>query len=275
MGLFNAYLKPGPGIDKNIPPKKGVSLFIDILGRKFFKLIEANFLYFIISLPYFVVSMFFLAPQFSDMIFEGHIYEADFSLNMGMNILFSGMLFNFYGAGPASASYAYITRAFSRGEYTWILSDGIDKFRENFRYSMIISLIDISFIFVTGVALRFYSSSETIAAMFLYCLILIVFVIYAMSHIFIYQVIVTFNCTFREVIKNSLILTAEKLPMCILLSLIMGIVCFIIFGLSNFISVIIYATIGLSLTRFPLEFYAARVIKKLIDKSDMVINKES
>ena len=52
MGFFN-YSKPGPGIDKNAPKKKGVALYLELFFRKFWELIRINVLYFIFSIPAF------------------------------------------------------------------------------------------------------------------------------------------------------------------------------------------------------------------------------
>ncbi len=46
MGMFFNYDRPGPGVDKNAPKKKGVSLFFELLGRNISKLLLSNILYF-------------------------------------------------------------------------------------------------------------------------------------------------------------------------------------------------------------------------------------
>lgn len=51
MGLFNRYLKPGPGISKHQPQKNAVFRFVDIYFRKFWKLCGVNLLYVLVSLP--------------------------------------------------------------------------------------------------------------------------------------------------------------------------------------------------------------------------------
>ncbi len=52
MGLFNInYSKPGPGVSKNEPEKKRFFLFWELYARKFFKLVIANLLYALVSLP--------------------------------------------------------------------------------------------------------------------------------------------------------------------------------------------------------------------------------
>lgn len=50
LGLFD-YSKPGPGIDKNGPKKKGFVVFFEIYFRKFWKLCTANLLYVLVNLP--------------------------------------------------------------------------------------------------------------------------------------------------------------------------------------------------------------------------------
>ena len=50
FGLFD-YSKPGPGVDKNAPRKKGFVVFFEIYFRKFWKLILVNLLYVLVSLP--------------------------------------------------------------------------------------------------------------------------------------------------------------------------------------------------------------------------------
>ncbi|MGN0994872.1 MAG: DUF624 domain-containing protein [Butyricicoccus sp.] len=52
MGLFTPnYLKEGPGISKDAPPKKGVALFVEILGREFWQVVKLNLMFLICCLP--------------------------------------------------------------------------------------------------------------------------------------------------------------------------------------------------------------------------------
>ena len=50
FGLFD-YNKPGPGVDKNAPKKKGFVRFFEIYFRKFWRLATANLLYILVSIP--------------------------------------------------------------------------------------------------------------------------------------------------------------------------------------------------------------------------------
>lgn len=50
FGMFDSS-KPGPGVSKNEPEKKRFFLFWELYFRKFFKLVIANLLYVVVSLP--------------------------------------------------------------------------------------------------------------------------------------------------------------------------------------------------------------------------------
>ena len=52
MGLFHPnYDRPGPGIPKGLPPKKGIALFWDILKREFTNLVSLNLCFLFFSIP--------------------------------------------------------------------------------------------------------------------------------------------------------------------------------------------------------------------------------
>ena len=58
FGLFD-YSKPGPGVSKIAPKKKPFIVFFEILGRKFWKLIIANFLFVLFALPVVTIGLAF------------------------------------------------------------------------------------------------------------------------------------------------------------------------------------------------------------------------
>ncbi len=49
--FFKNYYKPGPGVDKNAPPKKGLALYIDLLTIDFWGFVGLNMLYVIFCIP--------------------------------------------------------------------------------------------------------------------------------------------------------------------------------------------------------------------------------
>ena len=103
---------------------------------------QTNFLYTLVSLPYLVFIFVFLAPIVINGLginvsMEAH-GEFDAAVMTGilevvLRTMITLFIFNFMGAGPVSASYAYITRCYTRGEHAWIASDGWDQFKDNFK----------------------------------------------------------------------------------------------------------------------------------------------
>ena len=276
MGIFNSYLKEGPGIDKNAPKKRGIFLFTEVFFRKFFLLIRANIIYFLFSLPFLAISIFILAPVIASALgLESLINSTSDPKTVGvmMNFVIGTAVFNFFGSGPAGAAYAYVCRCFTRSQHTWVWSDGWDKFKENFKYTMLLTVLDIVVIFMLMTAIRFYSGTMieiagSLDGMFgiLKYIMYFVFAFYMLMHVFAYQMFVTYENTFISLIKNSFIFTLIKLPACVLLFIVTAII-YIVIGFNlGLLFFPVYAIIGMSLTRFPLEFYAARVIEKNIEK---------
>ena len=267
MGLFTNYSKPGPGVDVNAPKKKGLFLYLEVLGRKFFPLIKVNCLYVLASLPFFAIALFVLAPLLTDA-FVGYSLAGDTQSQQRVMfaLLFAGLIFTFYGSGPAASSYSFVTRSFTRSEplYGGLLSDSWDKFKENFKYAMLYVIMDIVVIYIVISAIRFYAMGGTLLSLALYFFCVLIFAVFSISHMFAYQIMVTFDCKFKDIIKNSIILTIAKLPMCILLGVISTVICSVFCSLGLF-GIIIYAVVGMSIAKFSLEFYAARVIDKNIE----------
>lgn len=274
MGLFNSYLKEGPGVEKDAPKKKGIFLFFEVFGRKFFKLMQANILYFLVSIPFLALALFVLAPMVSKGL---GISDAILALDDGeylsafVEVILTVLIFNMFGSGPAGAGYAYVTRCFTRCEHAWIASDGFDKIKENIKNSLLLLVFDVVVIILAANGAYFYSNIDILpgflSAFFKY-VILLIFIIYMFAHIFAYQIMVTYECKFRAVVKNSIILAIAKIPMCILLSAIAMFIYLVLANYTGLLSIVIYAIVGMSVTRFPLEFYAARVIEKNIENTN-------
>lgn len=266
MGIFNRYLKEGPGVEKDAPKKKGIFLFAELVKRKFFLMLKANALYSLVSIPFFAIALFVLAPVMRTAFIPSAL-TVDPWMQILFDVFFAGIIFTFFGSGPASASYAFVTRSFTRSEHVWVASDGFDIFKENFKSAILLIIIDIVVVYLAMNAIYFYSMNTDALSVFLRIFITIMFSLYAISHMFIYQIMVTYECKFLEVIKYALIMTFAKLPVCILLSAIACVVWTLLLYYLGVIGIILYLIIGLIIARYPLEFYAARVIEKNIAKT--------
>ncbi len=262
MGLFFND-RPGPGIDKNAPKKHGIFLFLELLWRKLGKIFLSNMLYFAVSLPVLVlynfIIMFFLSAVISDA--EGVVR---------VSVLLTALLAIFWGTGPVSCGYAYLMRGFAREEHVWLWSDFWQKTKENFKYGIIIFIIDILMLIIGGNAFYFYwqmlEAGGILIKVALAILAMAAF-IYTIMHFYIYQFAVTFENTLKNVYKNSLLMTLATLPMCAVSGAIVFVLTDFVFGkLQVMAAILLTATLWISLMRFIIDFYTARTIKRqLID----------
>ena len=287
MGLFNGYLKEGRGVDKNEKKKRGFFLYIDILWQKMSKLVAANCLYSITSIIWIVLLYFFfgyvliytgVANSVTDVIMsampDGDAAVVAGNVMVQLQIFFAVSVFVMWGSGPSSAAYAYVNRSFTRQEPVWVVSDGWDKFKENFKQSMIVLLIDALFLFFAIFSVYYYrnlyTSQHNIIWLMLEYIIIVASVIYTMMHSYIYQIMVTFDCSIGTIYKNALLITLAKLPGNVLTTAISAgflFLVFIIINLNALFAAIIVMVFGLCFTRYVTDFYAARVIEKTVLKN--------
>lgn len=269
MGLFgNNYSKPGPGVSKDAPEKKGIFRYFEMFFRKFWKLLQVNMLYFVASIPFMVI-MFLLSPTdyLVNLVYSSITDEATF-ISLIIRAMFAVMMLILFGSGPASAAYAYITRCFTRAEHAWILSDFKDKFKENFKQGIILSIVDIVFVALIVVAysvyLSQYSSTGSSIWMIILALLTTMTFLYTIMHFYIYQFMVTFQNKTIQLFKNSFIFAAANMPMCIFLLVFAVALNFALFTFipNPLLVLILDFIVGISLARFPIEYSASRAISK-------------
>lgn len=279
MGLFSFnYAKPGPGVDKDAPKKKGIFLYFELLGRKFFKLCQVNMLYFLFSIPYIVLMFLFITGffggYFTELIQsisssgEKISSESVSTVILMITSLLTMLFFALWGSGPASASFAYVTRCFTREEHSWIWSDFIRIFKENFKQAMIVVVMDFVVLFLMLNALIQYWQLYTTQNQFIYALLMyfcfMMFIIYTFVHFHIYQLMITFECKFKDLLKNALMLAFGKAPMNLVLAAIAIFLLGIMFNyLQPMFAVLLCFLVFLGLVRYPIEFYSARTIQRI------------
>lgn len=287
MGIFGGgYDKPGKGVDKNEPKKKGFFLFFDILIRKFTKFLGLNCLYTMVSIIWILALYLFGGLIISGTDIVNTISTAILSTSAGaglnletvqgsvmitLQLAFAFGIFTLWGSGPASAAYSYITRCMTRGEHTWIVSDGLDKFKENFKQGMLVLLIDAILLVLGTNAAYFYHTlyvgTGSVIWLTLSYVTILVLIIYTMMHPYLYQIMVTFECRIGTLYKNALLITIAKLPGNFFTTLLSFSVIVLLFSLLNpLAAALVLVVVGLCITRYPTEFYAARVIERSILK---------
>lgn len=264
MGLFNGYLKEGPGVPKNAKEKHRFFLFFELFGRKFSKLIQLNMLYVVLLIP-------FIFGLFSSLMVNPNLYNGE---TLNVQILATQPLIQFSGniigmivfvlslflAGPATAGFTYVIRNFQREEHAWVMSDFFEHFRKNFKQATAMAFIDAIVYFLLYVAFVFYAYmiGDVNPAMaqispFLLAAVCVIAIVYTWMHFYIHTMMVTFKLSLKDILRNSLLFAIGKLPVNLLITVICGaIVLASVYYL--FIGAILAALITVSLIGFIVVF---------------------
>lgn len=304
MGILNmkGYNKPGKGVDPLAPKSEGIVLFFEIFIRKFWKLIQANLLFIVFNIPAFLI-LFYLSGLFSNAVLNAYPNEiaqlvglsapdtsnADYNIayvlvDSGIRICAMLIFTIFWGSGPASAGLHYVLRNYAREEHSFLLSDFKDAYKENFKQSIAVFIIDIIFMFVFFYAISFYSSQDNImkyAVYIMYCLV----IFYTIIHLFIYPLMVRYKLSLPKLFKNAALFAMVSLPysflvIAILLGLTVGVVYFGAAHLSSgaftmllVIYLILMVCLMFSFTGFIVSYNAERQIIRHLDDSAQVDEK--
>lgn len=263
MGLFFNYTKPGPGVNKGEPRRKGVGLYFELFFRSFGKLCLANIIYFATSLPvmaiYFIASLYFLGVAMPELS-PTAIFQASIIITLIVSIL--------WGTGPASSGFTYILRNTAREEHFFTISDFFEKMKESLKKTLAFLVIDLVMFISSAASIYVYGSmAKTGGAIYSVLLFgaLITLFFYTIMHFYMYEFEITFENSFIQIYKNSIIMSLATLPMCIVITLVVYFATTLILGFLNPVVVlIIVAFFWLSMMRFVVDFYAARTIKKKI-----------
>ncbi len=256
FGFFD-FTKPGRGVSKEETVGHPAQVFFQVLGRKWTKFVQLNLLYFVFMLPLIFV-LFLFAPLLQSeepqAILDLYLYEI-FSLNYIAVV----------GIAPLTVGFSYILRNYSREHHAFIWSDFIDQIKENWRKSLLLLLIDIVVVVLVTVSYRFYTQIAADNLIFTVCrwFVVVAAVIYFMMHFYIYQLMVTFDMSFKIIMKNSFMLTLAKLPFNLLLLL----ACIVVSGLvffSPILGVLFCAIFAIALIGYIVNFYVNNVIYKIL-----------
>ena len=190
MGFFSAhYTRPGPGIPKNLPKKKGFARYFDIFTRNISDLFLVN-LYVTLT---FIPASFFLAI---------------FLLSNPKPLLFLILTWLLLiPVGPAIVSLNYITIKMIRDIPNDIWYDFKKNYKSNFKQACVATafialfflgvIFIFTFILITDIKMNFFV---------MFCLFFSILLFTSMSNL-IYSQIATVALPLKAIIKNSLLLT--------------------------------------------------------------------
>lgn len=177
--------------------------------------------------------------------------------------------------GPCTAGVCYVVRNWARDEHAFIWSDFKDAVKENWKQSLVISLITSFMPILVYMGWRFYGQlAVTNTFMVLpQVLVVMVAVIWSVCVTYFYPLLVTYQLKLRDVLRNGILLGVARLPLSVGIRLLhcvpilLGLLlCFIwnpIYG--AMILFAYYLLIGFTLSRFVTASYTNGVFDKYLN----------
>lgn len=232
---FGLYSIDGKGVGKNDPEILEHPTFMNfftLFGRQWNRLISVNllfvlgnfpiFFYFIYRAGYF--GMTSTAPYYQQFIplygasqFEGSPVTAALFGAFGIQVpttvntpttliflwLTGLLLFTF---GPVNAGVTYILRGMLRGEPVFLWADFRYTIKKNFRQALPMGMLDLCGLLLLGYDVIYFWGNLTSVQMYImFYMSLFMFVVYFLMRPYIYNIMITFDLTWRKILKNSLI----------------------------------------------------------------------
>ena len=269
FGFFD-YTKPGKGLSKEDVDKKGVALYLDIVGRRFWKLIQLNFLFLAASIPAIIIG--WMISVFA-VTWLASLSQVEFSQEWinGLTLLavFVTVIFlQLCGSGPASAGMNYVLRKYANDTHSWVWSDFWDNFKSNFKQSVAVYIINVFLTSIMAVSFVFYRKfMQGFSSTVLSTIIVVIFAMFYMMQIYTYQIMVSFELKLKDIYRNALILVLAKLPWNVLTLVVTLLLFRGIFALAMSVPIVgvaVVLAIFYALLNFTQIFMSNNVIKKLL-----------
>ncbi len=178
--------------------------------------------------------------------------------------------------GPVQAGMAYVTRNWARDEHAFIWADFKDAVKENWKQALGVSAITSVVPIILYVCWMFYGQMAEQNAFFYVPQILTISlgVIWMLGLTFMYPIIVSYKMTFKDVVKNSILLAIARLPQTIgirLLTALLLALCLFLFvftGAGMYALLVLgayYIFLGFAMTRFIQASFTNAVFDKYIN----------
>ncbi|MBQ7075198.1 MAG: YesL family protein [Clostridia bacterium] len=263
--------RPGPGISKDAPEKRRFFLFFEVIGTKFTKLIQLNFIYILT-----------LIPLLFGLYFSVNINTANF----GKEPLFQinpdyisiiVLVASVFVTGPATAGFVYVLRNMQRREHAWVWSDFWTQYKRNFKQGTAMAAIDLICYTLLYVAFNFYmfimpQDMPQMGNMMPYLasgVVALITIVFTWAHFYIYTMMVTFELKLSKILKNSFIFALGKVPLNIFITIVIGAIlwgCLYVLLYIPFLAALIFGTVLVSLIGLIIVFSTYSVIDKIMLK---------
>lgn len=215
MGLFGGnYERAGSGIAKNAPKKKGFFRYMEIFGRKFWKLLGLNLLY----------SVFFLPLLVAVVVLLTNTIPANLSVVLAvLCVILFAVLF-----GPATAAHTKILKNFFMEKPTFMIHDFFRTLRLEFKHASVVGILDCVLACCIGSAFYVYPKliEQTGSKVYyvFFAITLSIGLIALLMNFYVFLMMISTNLSLKNVLKNSLALAVVALKKNVITLLIVAVV---------------------------------------------------
>ena len=263
------YDKPGKGVSRDAPRKKGAALYFSVLLKRFWKFITLNLLYIVISLPAILVS-WVLSSFF--VTWSATLGQVDIDKSapqlMIISVLVGVVLLLVTGSGPASAAMSYIMRKYANDTHAWAVSEFYEQTKINFKQGMAVYFINVVITACLLVAYNFYSYTFSgLTAVFFRVCIALAMLLFIFSQFYVYHLMAGYKMKLRHIYKSALLLSLAQFGMNFA---ILGVVCVIayanlyLFAGTSLGGLLFFGLLLFSLVTYTEVFMTDKLIKKAL-----------
>ena len=178
--------------------------------------------------------------------------------------------------GPVEAGLAYVCRNWARDEHAFLWSDFKDAVKDNWKQALGISAITSVIPILVYMCWQFYGAMAENGVLYVVpqMMILVLGILWMLAQLYAYPLMVSYQMTFMQLIKNSVVMGIGRLPQSIgirLLTLLPALIClslFIFTGVGMYGVLVLggyYILIGIALHRFIIASYTNAVFDRFIN----------
>lgn len=256
LGIFRKdYESAGSGIAKN-SHKEGIRLFFEILGVRFWKIIEVNLIYAIFYLPILFAFTFF-----------AYVNNKTIALILGGIMILAFLIM----WGPATAGVFKIMKNYAQDKHAYVVSDFWQTFKSEFKYASITGIIDLLLLTSITAGIWVYPAlaQQTGSKLMYVCLAvsLSVGITLIMMNFYMFTMLVSTDLSLKNIFKNSFALMFVELKRNVVTLLIVGGITAVILLLIikvNYAFIYILPFFPFSFNTFIICFNSYPVIQKYV-----------
>ena len=196
-------------------------LFGAVLKVRWSSMVVVNLMYLVIWLPA-IIWTFMNVAALNGILAQGETLASSQEAASLIMVWLIGMFPAVAITGPVNAGVTYVLRNWARDEHSFIWLDFKDAVKANWRQSLAVSTISGLVPVVLYTAVRFYSGLLKASPVFIVpvALVMMVGLLWSLSEMLMYPMLVTYSLKLKDVVRNSLLMTVGKLPHAVLFKLI-------------------------------------------------------